>query len=76
MDYRHVFATNLRRLRTEKGYSQETLAYEAGVNRTYMSKLEKGGSFVGLELMVKLAKVLEVEPADFLKVPPRKSRRT
>jgi transcriptional regulator with XRE-family HTH domain len=76
MDYRHVFATNLRRLRTEKGYSQEALAYEAGVNRTYMSKLEKGGSFVGLELMVKLAKVLEVEPADFLKVPPRKSRRT
>ncbi|HWX58056.1 helix-turn-helix transcriptional regulator [Bradyrhizobium sp.] len=76
MDYRHVFATNLRRLRTEKGYSQEALAYEAGVNRTYMSKLEKGGSFVGLELMVKLAKVLEVEPADFLKVPPRKSRKT
>jgi transcriptional regulator with XRE-family HTH domain len=76
MDYRHVFAINLRRLRTEKGYSQEALAHEAGVNRTYMSKLEKGGSFVGLELMVKLAKVLQVEPADFLKVPARKSRRT
>jgi transcriptional regulator with XRE-family HTH domain len=75
MDYRHVFATNLRRLRTEKGYSQEALAHEAGVNRTYMSKLEKGGSFVGLELMVKLAKVLEVEPADFLKAPQRKARR-
>jgi len=54
---------------------QEALAHEAGVNRTYMSKLEKGGSFVGLEHMVKLAKVLEVEPADFLKVPPRKPRR-
>jgi transcriptional regulator with XRE-family HTH domain len=76
MDYRHVFATNLRRLRTERGYSQEALAYEAGVNRTYMSKLEKGGSFVGLEVMVKLADVLQVEPADFLKVPARKSRRT
>jgi len=76
MDYRHVFATNLRRLRTEKGYSQEALAHEAGVNRTYMSKLEKGGSFVGLELMVKLAKVLEVEPSDFLKVPPRRPRRS
>jgi transcriptional regulator with XRE-family HTH domain len=76
MDYRHVFATNLRRFRTERGYSQEALAHEAGVNRTYMSKLEKGGSFVGLELMVKLAKVLEVEPADFLKVLPRRPRRT
>ncbi|WP_316201576.1 MULTISPECIES: helix-turn-helix transcriptional regulator [unclassified Bradyrhizobium] len=76
MDYRHVFATNLRRFRTEKGISQEALAHEAGVNRTYMSKLEKGGSFVGLELMVKLAKVLEVEPADFLQVPSRRSRRS
>jgi transcriptional regulator with XRE-family HTH domain len=75
MDYRHVFATNLRRLRIERGYSQEALAYEAGVNRTYMSKLEKGGSFVGLEVMVKLADVLQVEPADFLKVTPRKVRR-
>ena len=34
-----------------------------------------GGSFVGLELMVKLAKVLEVEPADFLRVPQRRPRR-
>jgi transcriptional regulator with XRE-family HTH domain len=76
MDYRHVFATNLRRLRTERGYSQEALAHEAGVNRTYMSKLEKGGSFVGLEVMVKLAAVLQVEPAEFLKVPPRKARKT
>jgi transcriptional regulator with XRE-family HTH domain len=76
MDYRHVFAINLRRLRTERGYSQEALAHEAGVNRTYMSKLEKGGSFVGLELMVKLARVLQVEPAEFLQVPPRRARRT
>jgi len=41
-----------------------------------MSKLEKGGSFVGLEVMVKLAEVLEVEPADFLKPPTRKSRKS
>jgi transcriptional regulator with XRE-family HTH domain len=75
MDYRHVFARNLRRIRHEKGFSQETLAYEADVNRTYMSKLEKGDSFVGLEVMVKLAKVLEVEPADFLKPPTRKARK-
>ncbi|MBN8919893.1 MAG: helix-turn-helix transcriptional regulator, partial [Rhizobiales bacterium] len=42
MDYRQVFAANLRRIRHEKGVSQENLAYEAGVNRTYMSKVEKG----------------------------------
>ena len=76
MDYRHVFATNLRRIRHENGLSQEDLAYEAGVNRTYMSKLEKGGSYVGLEVMVKLAKVLGVEPGDFLKPPARKQPRS
>ena len=75
MDLRQVFAANLRRLRHAKRLSQEALAHEAGVNRTYMSKLEKGGSFVGLEIIGKLAKVLDAEPADFLKLPPRRSRK-
>jgi transcriptional regulator with XRE-family HTH domain len=76
MDYRQVFATNLRRIRHEKGISQEKLAFAADVNRTYMSKLEAGGSYVGLEVMVKLADVLEVEPADFLIKPPKSAGRT
>ncbi len=75
MDYRHVFARNLRRLRLEKGFSQEALAYEADVNRTYMSKIERCGTYVGLELMVKLATVLKVEPRDFLEPPARKGRK-
>ena len=74
MDYRHVFATNLRRLRSEKGFSQEALAYDSNINRTYMSKIEKGDTYVGLELMVRLAKVLDVEPADFL-VPPKRVKK-
>jgi transcriptional regulator with XRE-family HTH domain len=69
-DLRQAFATNLRRLRHAKGISQEDLAYRAGVNRTYMSKLEKGASYPGLEIIAKLATVLEVEPAELLRVPP------
>ena len=75
MDLRQVFAANLRRLRHARGLSQEALAYEADVNRTYMSKLEKGGSYVGLEIIGKLAAVLGVEPADLLKLPPKRARR-
>lgn len=75
MDLRQVFAANLRRLRHAKGLSQEELAYEAGVNRTYMSKIEKGGTFVGLEIIGKLAKVLDVEAAELLKSPPKKGRK-
>ena len=62
-------------LRHASGLSQENLAYEADVNRTYMSKIEKGATWVGLEIIGKLAAVLEVEPAELLRLPPRRHRR-
>jgi transcriptional regulator with XRE-family HTH domain len=52
-DLRQAFAANLRRLRHAKGISQEDLAYEADVNRTYLSKLEKGVSYPGLEVSIR-----------------------
>ncbi len=57
-DLRQAFAANLRRARHPKGISQEALAYEAGVNRTYLSKLEKGASYPWLEIIAKLTIVL------------------
>jgi transcriptional regulator with XRE-family HTH domain len=68
-ELREAFAANLRRLRHAKGISQEDLAYEAGVNRTYVSKLEKAASYPRLEVIAKLATVLEVEPAELLRIP-------
>jgi transcriptional regulator with XRE-family HTH domain len=65
MDLRETFARNLRRIRHSRGLSQETLAYEAGVNRTYLSKLEKAQPYVGLEIIGKLSDVLAVDPAEF-----------
>jgi transcriptional regulator with XRE-family HTH domain len=76
MDLRQVFAANLRRLRHAKGLSQEDLAYEADVNRSYMSTLERGGAYPGLEIIGKLARVLEVEPAELLRLPQRKKTRS
>lgn len=75
MDLREVFAWNLRRLRHGKGLSQEELAYEADVNRSYMSRLERGATFVGLEIIGKLAHALGAEPAEFLKLPAKARRR-
>ncbi|MBR1248942.1 helix-turn-helix transcriptional regulator [Bradyrhizobium sp. AUGA SZCCT0169] len=75
MDWRQVVAANLRRIRRERGFSQETLAYEADINRGYISKLEKGATWAGLEILVKLSAVLHVEPADFLQRPIRKAAR-
>ena len=45
----------------------------AAVNHTYLSKLEEAASYPGLEIIAKLPTVLEVEPAELLRVqvPPR-----
>jgi transcriptional regulator with XRE-family HTH domain len=75
-DLRRAFAANLRRLRHAKGISQEDLAYEADVNRTYLSKLEKGVSYPGLEIIAKLASALGVEPAELLMLPKNTDGRT
>lgn len=75
MDLRQTFANNLRRFRHAKGISQEDLAHQADVNRTYVSKLEKGVPYVGLEIIGKFADVLGVDPSEFLKKPPRASKR-
>lgn len=75
MDLREVFAANLRRLRAEKGLSQDDLAYEAEVSRSYLSQLEKGAFYASLKIVGKLATVLQVEPADLLKETPHRKRR-
>ena len=67
MDLRDVFAANLRRLRHEKGLSQDDLAYEAEVSRSYLSQLEKGAFYASLKIIGKLAEALGVEPAELLK---------
>lgn len=67
-----MVAGNLRRIRRERGFSQENLATDADVNRTYISKLEKGSTWIGLEVLVKSSKVLQAEPADLLQRPARK----
>jgi transcriptional regulator with XRE-family HTH domain len=74
MDLREVFATNLRRLRHAKGLSQDDLAYEAEVSRSYLSQLVKGVFYASLKILEKLARVLDVEPAELLKSPQRRKK--
>jgi transcriptional regulator with XRE-family HTH domain len=75
MDLREVFAFNLRRLRHAKGLSQDDLAYEADISRSYLSQLEKGAFHASLKIVSKLAHVLDVEPAELLRLPAKKSGR-
>ena len=75
MDLRNRFATNLRRIRHNRCISQEDLAYEAGVDRAYVSRIERAVTYVGLEIIGKFAEVLKVDPAEFLMAPSRTHRK-
>lgn len=72
MDLRQLFALNLRRLRHAKKLSQEALAHDAGIDRAYLSRVERSVTYVGLEIIERLAAVLEVDVAEFFRRPPRK----
>lgn len=76
MDLRQLFATNLRRLRHSRGISQEQLANDAGIDRAYVSRVERAVTYVGLEIIGKLSTILDVEPAEFFRKPTRAGRRT
>lgn len=75
MDLRQLFATNLRRIRHDRKLSQEQLAHDAGVDRAYMSRVERAVTWVGLEIIGKLADVLEVDPVEFFRRPTRSASR-
>lgn len=63
---RRTFAKNLRRTRAEKGLSQEALANAAGMDRTYVSSLEREVYSVSIDTIEKLAGVLGVAPHTLL----------
>lgn len=66
MEIRRIFASNLRRLRAERRLSQEALAAAAGIDRTYVSALERAKYSVSLDTLAKLANALNAPPAALL----------
>jgi transcriptional regulator with XRE-family HTH domain len=74
MDIREVFAVNLRRARHAKRLSQEALAADADIDRTYISALERGVYSATIDMVAKLALILEVQPADLLRSNGARSR--
>ena len=64
-DVRLIFGRKLRQLRLDRGYSQEQLAFRAGLHRTYVSSAERGQRNVSLVNLDRLAKALGVAVGDF-----------
>ena len=64
---RTAFGNRVRDLRRARGYSQESLADEVGLHRTYIGAIERGEQNVSIDNIAKLAKALKVNIADLFK---------
>ena len=71
MDAQALVAWTLRKLRVLRGLSQETLAVDAGIDRTYVSRLERGLENPTIGVLARIAVALDsrieeffVEPAE------------
>jgi len=66
MDIRKQVGLNVRRLRQEKGWSQEGLAFETGMHRTYISGIERGVRNPTITVVERIATKLGVGPERLL----------
>lgn len=64
---RAVLATSIRRRRAELGISQEALAMEAGLHRTFVGSVERAERNISLDNVERLARALNVEPWQLLR---------
>ncbi len=73
MEIRQILAFNLKKYRQVRELSQEELAHGAGIDRTYISSLERCFYGATIDVIDRLARTLEVEAADLLRRPPADS---
>ena len=66
MDVRQRLAANMKRLRRERGWSQEALAAEAGLDRTYISGIERKVKNPTVTVVDRVAVALKCSVGDFL----------
>lgn len=69
MTGRALLAWNLRALRTAKSLSQERLAADAGVDRAWVSELEREQGNTSIDLLDRLAEALDVPIATLFAEP-------
>jgi len=67
---RQILGRNVRLVRKHLRLSQEALANEAGIDRTYVSGIERGLRNPSINLLERLSAVLGVSPADLLAETP------
>jgi transcriptional regulator with XRE-family HTH domain len=65
MDWVKIVSSNVRRLRKERGLSQEALAGEAGLAMRHLGRIERGEGNPTVAILGRMAEVLDVHPTAF-----------
>jgi len=65
MEWERIVGANIKRLRKERGLSQEVLAGEAGLAMRHIGRIERGEGNPTVSMLAKIATVLGVKPIDF-----------
>ncbi len=76
MGLKQTVARNVRRLRLERGYTQEELSERAGINRNYTGMIERQERSPTVDMLEKLAKALKIDPVAFLTAGREKDQTT
>jgi transcriptional regulator with XRE-family HTH domain len=69
MKGRSLVARNVRRIRVRKGISQERLAFDSGIDRSYLGGVERATENPTVDLLDRLAVTLEVPLAELFAEP-------
>ena len=67
MDLVQTFGRNVREWRKRRGLSQEELALESGMRRSYVSDVERGTRNPSVKALERLARALQVDPVELVK---------
>ncbi|MCA1379106.1 MULTISPECIES: helix-turn-helix transcriptional regulator [unclassified Bradyrhizobium] len=71
MKARALVAWNVRRIRVDRGISQEGLAYDARVDRSYLGGIEQQSENPTIDILERIAKTLDVHLSEFFLQPPK-----
>jgi transcriptional regulator with XRE-family HTH domain len=65
--YLKKFGSNLKKIREKMNFSQETLAFDADLSSSQISRIERGIINTSLSQIVSIAKALGIKPRDLFK---------
>lgn len=71
MDLKDVMAINMRRLRHDKGLTQEEMAERSGLSMRYVGSIERAAVSASVSVLGRIASALDVDPCELIRMKKR-----